>query len=51
MAMLAEKRFTIVQRGPPSVKEDMFRFDVFLLLIEEWVRRKLKMRITVECLR
>ena len=48
---LQKKRFTIVQRGPPIIKEDMFRFDVFLLLIEEWVRRKLKMRITVECLR
>lgn len=48
---LQKKRFTIVQRGPPIIKEDLFRFDVFLLLIEEWVRRKLKMRITVECLR
>lgn len=48
---LQKKRFTIVQRGPPIIKEDLFRFDVFLLLIEEWVRRKLKVRITVECLR
>ncbi len=48
---LQKKRFTIVQRGPPIIKEDLFRFDVFLLLIEEWVRRKLKMRISVECLR
>lgn len=48
---LQKKRFTIVQRGPPIIKEDLFRFDVFLLLIEEWVRRKLKIRITVECLR
>ena len=48
---LQKKRFTIVQRGPPIVKKDLFRFDVFLLLIEEWVRRKLKMRISVECLR
>ena len=48
---LQKKRFTIIQRGPPIIKEDLFRFDVFLLLIEEWVRRKLKMRITVECLR
>jgi len=48
---LQKKRFTIVKRGPPIINEDMFRFDVFLLLIEEWVRRKLKMRITVGCLR
>jgi len=48
---LQKKRFTIVQRGPPIIKEDLFRFDVFLVLIEEWVRRKLKMRVTVECLR
>lgn len=48
---LQKKRFTIVQRGHPIIKEDLFRFDVFLLLIEEWVRRKLKMRIAVECLR
>lgn len=48
---LQKKRFTIFQRGPPIIMEDLFRFDVFLLLIEEWVRRKLKMRIAVECLR
>ena len=48
---LQKKRFTIVQRGPPIIEEDLFRFDVFLLLIEGWVRRKLKMRIAVECLR
>ena len=48
---LQKKRFTIFQRGPPIIMEDLFRFDVFLLLIEEWVRRKLKMRIAVECLK
>ncbi len=48
---LQKKRFTLVQRGHPIIKEDLFRFDVFLLLIEEWVGRKLKIRITVKCLR
>ncbi|MCL7414397.1 MAG: ISH3 family transposase, partial [ANME-2 cluster archaeon] len=36
---LQRKHFTIVQTGPPVIKEDLFRFDVFILLVEEWVRR------------
>ena len=48
---LQRKHFTIVKTGPLTVEEDMFRFDVFMLLIEEWVRRKLVIRRVVECIR
>ena len=48
---LQRKHFTIVKTGPPTIEEDMFRFDVFILLIEEWVRRKLMIRRVVGCIR
>jgi len=48
---LQKKHFTIVKRGPQVIDEDKFRFDMFVLLIEEWLRRKLKVRLKVECLR
>ena len=48
---LQKKHFTIVKRGPQVVDEDKFRFDMFILLIEEWLRKKLKVRLMVECLR
>ena len=32
---LQKKHFTIVKRGPQVVDEDKFRFEVFLILIEE----------------
>jgi len=48
---LQKKHFTIVKRGPQVIDEDKFRFDMFVLLIEEWLRRKLKVRLVVECLR
>ena len=48
---LQKKHFTIVKRGPQVIDEDKFRFDMFVLLIEEWLRRKLKVRLIVECLR
>lgn len=31
--------------------EDKFGFEVFVLLIEEWLRRKLRVRKEVKCLR
>jgi len=48
---LQKKHFTIVKRGPQVIDEDKFRFDMFRLLIEEWLRKKLRVRIVVECLR
>ena len=48
---LQKKHFTIVKRGPQVIDEDKFRFEMFILLIEEWLRRKLKVRLIVECLR
>jgi len=48
---LQKKHFTIVKRGPQVIDEDKFRFEMFILLIEEWMRRKLKVRLVIECLR
>ncbi|WP_135606890.1 ISH3 family transposase [Methanococcoides sp. NM1] len=48
---LQKKHFTIVKQGPPTIDEDKFRFDRFILLIEEWLRRKLRIQTVVECLR
>jgi putative transposase len=48
---IQRKHFTIVKRGPMVVDEDKFRFDRFVFLIEEWLRRKLRVRLVVECLR
>ena len=48
---LQKKHFTIVKRGPQIVDEDKFRFDMFILLVEEWLKRKLKVRKVVGCLR
>ena len=36
--------FTIVKRGPQVIDEDKFRFDMFVLLIEEWLRRNSDIR-------
>ncbi len=42
----------IILRQPLyTIKNDLFRFDVFILLIEEWVRRKLKVKSSVGCIR
>ena len=48
---LKRKHFTIIKTGPPTMEDDLFRFDMFILLIEEWVRRKLVIRRVVECIR
>ena len=45
---LQKKHFTIIKRGPQVIDEDKFRFDMFVLLIEEWLRQKLKVRLIVE---
>jgi len=43
--------FMKVKRGPKTIESDMVRFDMFVHLIVEWVRRKLKVRLTVKCFR
>ena len=50
MAISQKKHFTIVKRGPHvSKNEDKFRFDTFIILIDEWLRRKLRVKLMVEC--
>jgi putative transposase len=48
---LQKKHFVIVKRGPKVIDEDKFRFDMFIILNEEWLRKKLRVRLMVECLR
>jgi putative transposase len=48
---LQKKHFTIVKRGPQVIDEDKYRFDMFIILIEEWLRKKLRVRLMVECMR
>jgi putative transposase len=48
---LQKKHFTIVKRGPHVIDQDKFRFDMFIILIGEWLRKKLRVRLVVECLR
>jgi putative transposase len=48
---LQKKHFVIVKRGPKVIDEDKFRFDMFITLIEEWLRKKLRVRLMVGCLR
>jgi len=48
---IQKKHFTIVKRGPQVIDDDKFRFEVFIILIEEWLRKKLRVRTVVRCLR
>jgi putative transposase len=48
---IQKKHFTIVKRGTQVIDEDKFRFEVFILLIEQWLRQKLRVRTVVSCLR
>jgi putative transposase len=48
MARPSEKTFYNQQKGPRVIDEDKFRFEMFVLLIEEWLRRKLKIWQIVE---
>lgn len=43
--------FSKVQRGPRSIDEDLFRFDLFRLLVGEGIRKKLKVVSGVPVLR
>lgn len=48
---LQKKHFTIMKQGPKIIDEDKFRFDRFILFVDEWLRRKLRIQLVVECLR
>ncbi|WP_319506573.1 ISH3 family transposase [uncultured Methanolobus sp.] len=48
---IQKKHFTIVKPGPITVDEDQFRFARFILFVEEWLRRKLRIQLVVQCLR
>ena len=48
MAIPSEKTFHNRQKRSQVIDEDKFRFDMFVLLIEEWLRRKLKVRTRYE---
>ena len=48
---LQKKHFTIMKQGPQIIDEDKFRFDRFILFVDEWLRRKLRIQLVVECLR
>ncbi len=48
---LQKKHFTIVKPGPITIDEDKFSFDRFVLFVEEWLRRKLRIQLVVQCLR
>lgn len=39
-----KKDFMFIERGPNAIDEKKFRFDVFVLFIEEWLRRLSKVR-------
>jgi putative transposase len=43
--------FTIVKREPQTVDEDKFRFDMFIIFTDDWLRKKLRVRLVLECLR
>ncbi|WP_321428945.1 ISH3 family transposase [uncultured Methanolobus sp.] len=49
--LIQKKHFTIVKRGPQTIDEDRFRFDRFILFVEEWFRRNLRVQLVVRCLR
>ncbi|MDP2216701.1 MAG: ISH3 family transposase [Methanolobus sp.] len=48
---LQKKHFTIVKPGPLTIDEDKFRFARFILFVEEWLRRKLRIQLVLQCLR
>ena len=48
---LLKIHFTIVKPGPITIDEDKFRFARFILFVEEWIRRKLRIQLIVQCLR
>jgi hypothetical protein len=50
MAIHSEKTFYNRQERTQVIDEDKFRFEVFILLIEEWLRQKLRVRTVVKCL-
>ncbi|ABE51443.1 ISH3-like element ISMbu7 family transposase [Methanococcoides burtonii] len=43
--------FMKVKRGPKTIEEDVFRFDLFVHFVEEWVKKRLKVKLVVKCYR
>ena len=41
---IQRKYFLTVKRGPEVVDQEKLRFDIFVLLVEEWLRRKLRVK-------
>jgi putative transposase len=48
MAIPSEKEFYIVKRDPQVVDEDKFRFEMFILRVEEWHKKKFRVRLMKE---
>ena len=48
---LQRMHFSIAKTGPMTINDDLIRFDLFILLIEEWVKHKLKVKSSVGCIR
>jgi putative transposase len=48
---LQKIHFIIVKHGPITIDEDKFRFYRFVLFAEGWLRRKLRIKLVVQCLR
>lgn len=48
---IQRRHFVKVKSGPKTIEEDDFRFDMFVHFVEEWVRRRLKVRLAVKCFR
>jgi putative transposase len=47
MPIPSEKTLSIVMRVSQVIDEDKFRYEIFLLPIQEWIRQKLRVRAAV----
>ena len=48
---LQRGNFTIVKTGPGTIEKDVLRFEMFVHLVEGWLRRKLRVKLAVRCFR
>lgn len=48
---LQKIHFTIAKQGPVTIDEGKFRLDTFVMFVEEWLRRKLRLKLVIQCLR
>jgi len=48
---IQKRHFTRVRTGPPTIDEDKFRFARFIILIQHWLRKILRIQVVVRCLR